>query len=68
MLSNTCPLCRAKKLRRCVEDYATRRKGRQVVVPKLELYRCEACGEAFLTDKAMQTIEVHAASRRRRVA
>jgi YgiT-type zinc finger domain-containing protein len=68
MLSSTCPLCRSKKLRRCVEDYTTRRRGRTVVVPKLELYRCEGCGEAFLTDKAMQNIENHATSRKRRVA
>jgi YgiT-type zinc finger domain-containing protein len=68
MLSSTCPLCRSKRLRRCVEDYSTRRKGRTLVVPKLELYRCENCGEAFLTDQAMQIIENYATSRRRRVA
>ncbi len=68
MLSNTCPFCHSKKLRRCVEDYATRRKGRAVVVPKVEIYRCAACGEAFLTDKAMQMIDDYAISRKRRVA
>jgi YgiT-type zinc finger domain-containing protein len=58
-----CPLCGSARLKRCVEDYVTRRGRRKVVVRALEIYRCLRCSEGFLTDEAMQRIERSGARR-----
>jgi YgiT-type zinc finger domain-containing protein len=54
-----CPLCGSKRIRACRETYVTRRGRRQVVVRNLEIHRCDACGEALLSDEAMRQIDEH---------
>lgn len=64
MKLKTCPLCGSRRVRQTIEPYVTRRRGRKVLVPALEIHRCEACGEGFLTNEAMKAIESHARGRR----
>jgi YgiT-type zinc finger domain-containing protein len=55
-----CPLCDSKRFKLAKEDYATKRHGRRFVVPGLEVYHCETCGQGVLTNEAMSRIEEYA--------
>jgi YgiT-type zinc finger domain-containing protein len=57
MVMKVCPLCGCQRLRRSVETYVTKRHGRRLSVPRIEIYRCPRCGEGFLTDEAMRRID-----------
>jgi len=51
-----CPVC-GGKVKKVKEDWAGEFKGQKYIVPDLEYYVCEVCGERIYTREAMKKIE-----------
>jgi YgiT-type zinc finger domain-containing protein len=53
-----CPVC-ASKLKKVREDWVGEFEGRQYIVPDLEYYVCDDCGETVYPRDAMRKIEAY---------
>ncbi len=51
-----CPVC-AGKVRKIKEDWVSEFKGEKYVVPDLEYYICDECGEPVYPHEALKKIE-----------
>lgn len=52
----TCPVC-GGKVRKIKEDWVGAYNGQTYIVPDLEYYICERCGERIYPHEAMKKIE-----------
>jgi YgiT-type zinc finger domain-containing protein len=53
-----CPVCDGK-IKKVKEDWVGEFKGKEYIVPDLEYYICEACGERIYMREAMRKIEAY---------
>lgn len=51
-----CPVCDGK-VKKVKEDWVGEYRGQKYIVPALEYYMCEKCGERIYSREAMKQIE-----------
>ena len=53
-----CPVCESK-LKKVRKDWKGEYQGKKYIVPELEYYQCENCGEKIYARESMRKIEVY---------
>jgi YgiT-type zinc finger domain-containing protein len=53
----TCPTCGSRKLAHLHSDFTLRARQKVIVVPKLDRYECQRCGEVLFDYDGIKRIE-----------
>jgi YgiT-type zinc finger domain-containing protein len=53
----SCPECQVGHMDTVIEDYEQKWKGESVLIPSLEMEKCDSCGEIYFSMKSAKRID-----------